>query len=30
VLWYLTQAKTRLDPDFLPRCARDIRVCAFH
>ena len=22
--------KKRLDPDFLPRCAREIRVCAFH
>jgi hypothetical protein len=30
VLWYPTQAKTGLDPDFLPRCAREIRVCAFH
>jgi hypothetical protein len=30
VLWYPTQAKERLDPDFLPRCAREIRVCAFH
>jgi hypothetical protein len=26
---YPTQAK-RLDPDFLPRCAREVRVCAFH
>jgi hypothetical protein len=25
-----TQAKERLDPDFLPRCARELRVCAFH
>jgi hypothetical protein len=30
VLWYPTQAKTGLDPDFLPRCAREIRACAFH
>ena len=30
MLWYPTQAKTGLDPDFLPRCAREIRVCAFH
>jgi hypothetical protein len=29
VLWYPTQAKTGLDPDFLPRCAREIRECAF-
>jgi hypothetical protein len=28
--WYPTQAKTGLDPDFLPRCAREVRVCAFH
>jgi hypothetical protein len=28
--WYPTQAKTRLDPDFLPRCATEVRVCAFH
>jgi hypothetical protein len=27
---YPTQAKGRLDPDFLPRCARKVRVCAFH
>jgi hypothetical protein len=27
---YPTQAKLRLDPDFLPRCAREVRVCAFH
>jgi hypothetical protein len=27
---YPTQAKVRLDPDFLPRCAREGRVCAFH
>ncbi len=27
---YPTQAKVRLDPDFLPRCARKVRVCAFH
>ena len=25
-----TQAKGGLDPDFLPRCAREIRGCAFH
>jgi hypothetical protein len=25
-----TQAKRRLDPDFLPRCASEIRVYAFH
>ena len=30
VLWYPTQAKTGLDPDFLPRCAGEIRVRAFH
>ena len=30
VLWYPTQAKVRLDPDFLPRSAREVRVCAFH
>jgi hypothetical protein len=30
LLWYPTQAKKRLDPDFLLRCAREIRVCAFH
>jgi hypothetical protein len=36
VLWYLTQAprhagagKTGFDPNFLPRCAREVRVCAF-
>src|SRR5271155_733412 len=29
VLWYPTQAKTGLDPDFLPRCVREVRVCAF-
>src|ERR1700678_3648843 len=27
---YPTQAKERLDPDFLPRCTRELRVCAFH
>jgi hypothetical protein len=27
---YPTQAKERLDPDFLPRCAREVRVWAFH
>jgi hypothetical protein len=27
---YPTQAKVRLGPDFLPRCAREVRVCAFH
>jgi hypothetical protein len=27
---YPTQPKTGLDPDFLPRCAREVRVCAFH
>jgi hypothetical protein len=26
---YPTQAKGRLDPDFLPRCAREVRVRAF-
>jgi hypothetical protein len=26
---YPTQAKIRLDPDFLPRCTRGVRVCAF-
>ena len=37
MLWYPTQAprhagagKTGLDPDLLPRCAREVRVCAFH
>jgi hypothetical protein len=31
VLWNPTQAqKTGLDPDFLPHCAKEIRVCAFH
>jgi hypothetical protein len=24
------QGKERIDLDFLPRCAREIRVCAFH
>ncbi len=28
--WYPTQAKTGLDPDFLPRCVREIHVCAFY
>jgi hypothetical protein len=27
---YPTQTNGRLDPDFLPRCARKVRVCAFH
>jgi hypothetical protein len=30
ILWYPTQAKERLDPDFPPRCAREVPVCAFH